>query len=168
MDKEKLDEEFEKLWNETPASHSDKIKEASWGKFHSKTFTPKKKKFKPWRYYAAAAVLLFVLVGTGIYFTNDSAAGAIVLSENVIENTSLKIKHVVLPDSSKVELSPNSKISYGNNFALNRKIEIVGEAYFQVKKDKQHPFQVFLQRNNHNRFRNLFYCKRISKKGSNC
>lgn len=29
MDKEKLDEEFEKLWNETPASHSDKIKEAS-------------------------------------------------------------------------------------------------------------------------------------------
>jgi len=143
MDKEKLDEEFEKLWNETPASHSDKMKEASWKKFYSKTFTPKKKKFKPWRYYAAAAVLLFVLVGTGIYFTNDSAAGAIVLSENVIENTTLKIKHVVLPDSSKVELSPNSKISYGNNFALNRKIEIVGEAYFQVKKDKQHPFQVF-------------------------
>ncbi|MCP2029493.1 ferric-dicitrate binding protein FerR (iron transport regulator) [Flavobacterium sp. HSC-32F16] len=143
MDKEKLDEEFENLWNETPASHLDEIKEASWEKFHSKTFIPKKKKFKPWRYYAAASVLLFVLIGTGIYFNREPINQTIVITENVIENTTSKIKQVVLPDNSKVELSPNSKISYGNNFALNRKIEVEGEAYFQVKKDKQHPFQVF-------------------------
>ncbi|MEL1255248.1 FecR family protein [Flavobacterium sp. DGU38] len=143
MDKEKLDNEFEKLWNETPASHSVSEKEASWEQFHSKTFTAKKRKFKPWRYYAAASVLLFVLIGTGIYFTGKPVTETAVMAENIIENTSAKIKLVVLPDSSKVELSPNSKIIYGQNFALNRKIEIVGEAYFKVKKDKQHPFQVF-------------------------
>ncbi|MHC0442363.1 FecR family protein [Flavobacterium sp. 3-210] len=143
MDKENFDEEFKKLWNETTVSNSDSEKEACWTQFHSKTFATKKKKTKPWRYYAAAAVLLFVLIGTGIFFNNKPQQENAILAENVIENTSSKIKFVVLPDDSKVELSPNSKITYGNNFALNRKIEIVGEAYFKVKKDKQHPFQVF-------------------------
>jgi ferric-dicitrate binding protein FerR (iron transport regulator) len=143
MDKENVDKELKKLWDETPLSHSDREKEASWEQFHSKTFAHNKKKFKPWRYYAAASILLFILIGTGIYFTNKPQSENIILAENVIENTSSKIKFVALPDSSKVELSPNSKISYGANFALNRKIEIVGQAYFKVKKDKQHPFQVF-------------------------
>ena len=143
MDQEKFDEKFEKLWDESPLSHSDNEKEASWEQFHAKTFSKKKKKFKPWRIYAAASILLFALIGTGIYFNQGPAAENIVLAKNVIENTTSAIKYVVLPDSSKVELSPNSKISFGQNFALNRKIEIEGQAYFKVKKDKQHPFQVF-------------------------
>ncbi|MCR4031094.1 MULTISPECIES: FecR family protein [Flavobacterium] len=143
MDKENFDDEFEKLWNETPSSHSEDVKKASWEEFHSKTFSEKKRKPTPWRYLAAASVLLFVLIGTGIYFNNESENESEVVAENVIENLTDKIKYVVLPDSSKVELTPNSKISYGTDFALNRKIEIDGEAYFKVKKDKQHPFQVF-------------------------
>ncbi len=143
MDKEKFDKEFKKLWEESPLSHSDIEKEASWQQFHAQTFAQKKQKSKPWRYYAAAAVLLFVLIGTGIYFNNNSLAENAVVAENIIENTTSAIKLVVLPDSSKVELGPNSKIIYGNNFALNRKIQMNGEAYFKVKKDKQHPFQVF-------------------------
>lgn len=143
MDQEKFDEEFKKLWEESPLSHSDNEKEASWEEFHAKTFAKKKRKSRPWHYYSAAAVLLFVLIGTGIYFNNESSNENAVVTENVIENLTTKIKYVVLPDSSKVELGPNSKIIYGNNFALNRKIEIDGEAYFKVKKDKQHQFQVF-------------------------
>ncbi|KAF2326089.1 FecR family protein [Flavobacterium nitrogenifigens] len=143
MDQEKFDEEFKKLWEESPLSHSNSEKEASWEQFHAKTFSEKKRKFRPWRIYAAASVLLFALIGTGIYFNNESTNENAVVAETTIENLTAKIKYVVLPDSSKVELSPNSKISYGANFALNRKIEIDGEAYFKVKKDKQHPFQVF-------------------------
>jgi len=143
MDKKKLDDAFEKAWNETPASHSENDKEASWKQFHAETFAKKKTKSKPWRYYAAASVLLFVLIGTGIFLNKNSLTESNVIAETIIENTSSAIKYVTLPDSSKVELSPNSKISYGANFALNRKIEIDGEAYFKVKKDKQHPFQVF-------------------------
>lgn len=143
MDQEKFDEEFKKLWEESSLSHSDSEKEASWEQFHAKTFSEKKRKFKPWHLYAAASVLLFTLIGTGIYFNHETAAENVVLAENVIENTTSTIKYIVLPDSSKVELSPNSKISFGQNFALNRKIQIDGEAYFKVKKDKQHPFQVF-------------------------
>ncbi|MFH7019259.1 FecR family protein [Flavobacterium sp. FlaQc-47] len=143
MDENKLEEELKKLWDETPVSHSDKEKEVSWEQFQSKAFPSNKKKFKPWRYAAAAAVLLFILAGTGIYFNNDPVNKISVVAENVIENTTSIIKTVVLPDNSRIELSPNSKIVYGNNFAINRKIEVRGEAYFKVTKDKKHPFQVF-------------------------
>lgn len=143
MDKENFDEEFKKLWNESAVKNPESEKEASWEQFHSKAFAPQKKKFNSWRYYSAAAILLFVLIGSGIYFTGKPQQENNVVADNIIENTSAEIKFVVLPDSSKIELSPNSKITYGNNFVINRKIEIVGEAYFKVKKDKQHPFQVF-------------------------
>jgi len=141
MDNENFDKDFEKLWNETPLSHSDTEKENSWKQFHSRAFT-KKRKSQPWRYYCAAAVLLFVLIGTGIYFNEKPLSENNFVAENIIENRTSKIKQVILPDNSKVELSPNSKISYGCDFASNRKIEIDGTAYFKVKKDKQHPFQV--------------------------
>ncbi|MFZ0598701.1 MAG: FecR family protein, partial [Flavobacterium sp.] len=143
MDENQLEEELKKLWDETPVSHSDKEKEVSWEQFQLKAFPSDKKKFKPWRYAAAAAVLLFILAGTGIYFNNVPVNEINVVAENVIENTTSIIKTVVLPDNSRIELSPNSKIVYGNNFAINRKIEVNGEAYFKVTKDKKHPFQVF-------------------------
>ena len=142
MDEKKIEEELKKIWDETPISHADDIKEASWNDFHSKAFPSKKQKIRVWRYVAAAAVLIFVLIGTGIYFNRGPVVQNIELASNVIENTTSKIKTVFLPDSSKVELSPNSIIRYANNFETNRKIEIEGEGYFKVKKDKKHPFKV--------------------------
>ena len=143
MDEKKIEEELKKIWNETPISHSDSIKEASWEQFQSKAFSSKKKKFKAWHFAAAAAVLIFMFIGTGIYFNRGPLQDDIFVASNVIENYTSKVKNVVLPDSSRVELSPHSKIIYANNFADNRKVEIEGEAYFKVKKDKKHPFQVF-------------------------
>jgi transmembrane sensor len=143
MDKEKLDKEFEKLWNETPLLHSDNEKMSSWEEFQSKTFASKKPKFRVWRYAAVAAVIIFTLIGTGIYFNRSPLQDPFYLTSNTIENTSSIIKIVALPDSSRVELSPDSKIVYADNFEFNRKIIVEGEAYFKVKKDKKHPFQVF-------------------------
>lgn len=143
MDENKLEEEFKKLWDETPVSHSDTEKETSWEEFHSKVFPSEKKKFKVWRYAAAAAALIFAGIGAEMYFNRSPLQDTIYLASNVIENTTSKVQTVVLPDSSRVELNPNSKIKYANNFEDNRKIEIEGEGYFKVKKDKKHPFQVF-------------------------
>ncbi|MCD0472224.1 FecR family protein [Flavobacterium sp. JAS] len=143
MNDKKIEDELKKIWDEVPISHSDSEKEASWEEFQSKAFSPKKPKFKVWRYAAAAAVLIFTLIGTGIYFTKGPIEQNIMVASTVIENTTSKIKTVFLPDSSKVELSPNSKLTYANNFTTNRKIEIDGEGYFKVQKDKKHPFQVF-------------------------
>ncbi|MFH6996603.1 FecR family protein [Flavobacterium sp. FlaQc-57] len=143
MNDKKIEDELKKIWDETPVSHSDTEKEASWEAFQSKAFPAEKKKFKIWRYAAAASILIFLSVGIGTYFNSDPLQDEIFASSNVIENTTIKIKTVFLPDSSKVDLSPHAKIRYANNFESNRKIEVEGEAYFKVKKDKKHPFQVF-------------------------
>ncbi len=141
MDEKKLEEELKKIWDETPVSHFENAKEASWETFQSKAFAAKKSKFKVWQ-FAAAAVLVFGVAGSVFFYNSNSLQNELLLGSTVIENTTSVVKTVILPDSSKVELNANSKITYAANFTVNRKIEIEGEAYFKVKKDKKHPFQV--------------------------
>jgi ferric-dicitrate binding protein FerR (iron transport regulator) len=50
---------------------------------------------------------------------------------------------VILPDRSRVWLNAKSKLKYLVNFTgKERRVELEGEAYFQVAKDKHHPFIV--------------------------
>lgn len=50
---------------------------------------------------------------------------------------------IVLPDGTKVWLNAESSIRYPTVFAGNeRPVSITGEAYFEVKKDKDRPFSV--------------------------
>ena len=49
---------------------------------------------------------------------------------------------IVLPDSSRVWLNSGSKLTFSSNFKNGRKVSLEGEAFFDVSKDKRHPFQV--------------------------
>jgi transmembrane sensor len=51
---------------------------------------------------------------------------------------------VLLPDGTKVWLNAASSLKYPVSFAAlkNRRVELSGEAYFEVAKDKTHPFIV--------------------------
>lgn len=50
---------------------------------------------------------------------------------------------IVLEDSTEVWLNAESKLIYPEEFAKNeRRVEVYGEAYFKVKKDKHKPFLV--------------------------
>lgn len=50
---------------------------------------------------------------------------------------------VVLPDGSTVFLHPGSKLVYPKEFdGYERRVKVIGEAYFKVHKDKEHPFIV--------------------------
>lgn len=53
-----------------------------------------------------------------------------------------EIKKILLPDGSQVILNANSKISYSEDFKQNRKLKLVGEAFFKVVKNPKSPFVV--------------------------
>lgn len=90
-------------------------------------------------YRLAAAIFVAVaLLMTGyevFYQPKASAALLKVASANQVLNT------FVLPDGTLVSLNNNTKISYPNEFVgKTREITIEGEAFFEVKPDKNKPF----------------------------
>ena len=88
----------------------------------------------------AAAVLFIPLLAISLYFYINRADSAklLTLSTQKGEQTS-----VILPDGSKVWLNVDTKLSYPVNYGLrSRNVELEGEAYFEVMKNKQLPFVV--------------------------
>jgi transmembrane sensor len=61
-----------------------------------------------------------------------------------LETTNGQTYRLQLPDQSKVWLNAASSIKFPVSFAglKNRKVELTGEAYFEISKDKEHPFIV--------------------------
>jgi ferric-dicitrate binding protein FerR (iron transport regulator) len=117
---------------------------------HAATATKVKSVTKKW-WYAAAVVFIASL---GVYFFGNRHKGseqyayaAVTSSKHLIENinTSEKAITLRLPDESTVELAPNSRISYSNDFDSNstRDIYLSGQAFFTVTKNPARPFRVF-------------------------
>jgi transmembrane sensor len=49
--------------------------------------------------------------------------------------------HLTLPDGTQVFMAPNSKITFNHSFgAAKREIQLIGEAFFDVKHDTRKPF----------------------------
>ncbi|MBB5619054.1 ferric-dicitrate binding protein FerR (iron transport regulator) [Pedobacter cryoconitis] len=63
---------------------------------------------------------------------------------NTISTAAGENYQVVLPDGSKIKLNAASSLKYPASFAFqkDRRVELIGEAYFEVAKDKNHPFKV--------------------------
>lgn len=103
-------------------------------------------------WYAAASVLV-IATTIAIYRLKTSqrpqqfAYSVITPSKHLIENvnTSEKSITIKLPDESTVELSPDSRIAYPNNFdsSETRDVYLSGEAFFKVTKNPTRPFRVF-------------------------
>jgi transmembrane sensor len=63
---------------------------------------------------------------------------------NILETSKGQQSQIELPDGSKVWLNAASKLKFPTHFIGQdyRTVELEGEAYFEVAKDKQHPFIV--------------------------
>lgn len=88
----------------------------------------------------AAAVLFIPLLVAALYFYSNQidSAELLTLSTQKGEQTS-----VVLPDGSKVWLNVDTKLSYPVNYGIrSRQVELEGEAYFEVMKNRELPFEV--------------------------
>lgn len=89
----------------------------------------------------AVSVLILLTVGFGSLWMNDhffrkSGAGLV-----QFETSGGEKSKVVLADGTQVWLNSETILKY--NVLNPRKVTLSGEAYFEVKKDRSHPFEVF-------------------------
>jgi len=99
--------------------------------------------------WAVAASIIAIITVSIIYFsvsTNKNVIAKVAneqLNMQQISNNGNTNKAVTLQDGSIVLISPNSTISFSNNFSLKRDINLIGKATFKVAKNAQKPFTVF-------------------------
>jgi len=99
----------------------------------------------PWRWYAAAAVLLAVIAaGIWRYTQWQVPVKTIVSVEEKAERAVFTGKQFVrLPDGSTALLNEGSRLAYVPAFGeRDREVVLEGEAYFDVKHDGGKPFRV--------------------------
>lgn len=83
----------------------------------------------------AASLILLIAAGIGVYYVLNSN----VASYQAVAN----IREVKLPEGTIVALNVDSKIKVPKKFTDDiRKVELTGEAFFQVARDTVHPFVV--------------------------
>jgi ferric-dicitrate binding protein FerR (iron transport regulator) len=98
----------------------------------------------PWARLAAVFVIALGLVGLWSYLKPTGKHDQIAEVPKVIVQSNPKGQKstVTLPDGTKVRLNSESYIEYRDNFASERHINLVGEAFFEVVRDTLHPFVV--------------------------
>lgn len=92
-----------------------------------------------WKYAAAAAVALLLMVGGYVFLGGEKGAK----EASTYATTAKERKVIDLPDGSKVHLNSGSTLVAEAGFGgKSRKVRLEGEAYFDVASDPSKPFEV--------------------------
>ncbi|MGS2761875.1 FecR family protein [Sinomicrobium sp. M5D2P9] len=96
-----------------------------------------------YRYYQVAAILVLLLSVSGIWYYQNK--------EEPLPPPAMVTQHIssgekatiTLPDGTVVRLNSNTELVFPDRFSGNaREVMLRGEAFFEVVKDKEHPFLV--------------------------
>lgn len=92
------------------------------------------------RLLAAAAVVLIVISVSGVWLSRQDKSAD---PTNIIATQKGSKTTITLIDGTRVWVNADSKLTYNNTFGVKtRSVWLSGEAYFEVAKDKDHPFIV--------------------------
>ena len=150
----KEDQDFKSLVESMPEASSwkndlaqfEKIDvEKAWNKFSdhtpSESPSPRFAFLAAWPRYAAV-LFVIVLSAYAIYASIGTEEVVEVHPGGSFSNRLGTVSSFLLPDSSKVWLSTGSELSYAADFIRNRKVSLQGEAFFEVKRSEQFPFEI--------------------------
>lgn len=98
-------------------------------------------------YMRVAAVLLIPVLIAGILFRNHDSVPATETENSELVRSTIFAPlgsrlSFYLPDGSTGMLNSGSSITYSTPFVNNRHVDLVGEAWFEVRHDEEHPFTI--------------------------
>ncbi|MGN1234326.1 MAG: FecR family protein [Candidatus Cryptobacteroides sp.] len=94
---------------------------------------------------AAAIAIPFLILAGGLVFVSAKTGLFSPVTYSEVNVPSGEMARVILPDGTDVLLNSMSRMRYPSRFSLfERNVELEGEAYFNVVKDKSKPFKVDL------------------------
>lgn len=137
--------EEKELWFSSLAandSHSYNVNEA-FAEFQRRTHRKKTARFlmPSFLYKAAAVALVVIACGLSFWMGGNRVQGQ--FADIVLEAPLGSKSKLTLPDGSLVWLNAGSRIAYSQGFGVNnRHLELSGEAYFEVTKNEDLPFDV--------------------------
>jgi len=114
-------------------------KEKAWNNINSHLQNPLPKSNK--KYYLIAGLVLALLSVGAYFYLNNENAPEIFKTEN-------SVQQFALMDNSEIWLNSNSKVSYLSDFKKERRVDLSGEAFFEVESNKDNPFIIELNSSN--------------------
>ncbi len=98
------------------------------------------KLFKP--LLVAASLIGVAIISYSLFFNDNNALNTANVPNEIVAKRGTKTK-LILPDGTVVWLNSDSKLSYSEKFnEAIREVDLEGEAFFDVVKDKNRPFIV--------------------------
>ncbi len=95
------------------------------------------------KYAAIAIIFLSIGIFTSQYKLSTPENVSLYKEQTQFEVPFGQMSKITLPDGTLVSLNSGSKLTYKNDFSSGKRdIELTGEAFFDVKTDKEHPFTI--------------------------
>lgn len=122
-------------------------KDEAFAKFQKRVKNAEKPQKKVFRlnkiWYRAAVVVSFLALSYVSYWQGTKQVKDYSENRMIVEAPLGSKTKLYLPDGTLVWLNAGSKITYFQNFGIvNRDVELIGQAYFEVTKNKKIPFNV--------------------------
>lgn len=97
--------------------------------------------------FVKIAAIVIISLGLGWFgrylYTQETLFKNQTVEMNMVESTKGQVKEIFLADGTHIWLNSDSKLSFPNQFnSNNRRVELLGEAYFEVTANEAKPFYV--------------------------